>query len=163
VGFRCFRLDEAGASGQRETENELVMNDQWRTAQPLSRPARHGFLARFLDAMHDSRRRQAAREIEKYRDLIQKHRGAVGKTHSPPPSSLMHSETGCGSAPPRPGDAGHLTDQGNPDAAPAMSTKVKLLIVSVLVFFAILHVSAMVMMNQSDQTTPEAEFMYRTD
>jgi hypothetical protein len=32
--------------------------------------ARRGFFAAFLDALHESRRRQAAREIEKYRYLI---------------------------------------------------------------------------------------------
>jgi len=36
----------------------------------VSPQARRGFAAALLDALHESRRRQAAREIEKYRYLI---------------------------------------------------------------------------------------------
>src|SRR5262249_2450978 len=43
---------------------------------------RRGFFAAFLDALHESRRRQAAREIEKYRYLIDEAK-AEGARHPP--------------------------------------------------------------------------------
>ena len=61
---------------------------------------RRGFFAAFLDALHESRRRQAARELEKYRYLIDEAKAketwrAIARAHAQPsPACAEHRSSG---------------------------------------------------------------------
>jgi hypothetical protein len=61
---------------------------------------RRGFVAAFFNALHESRRRQAAREIEKYRYLIDEAKAkemwhAIARAHAAPsPACAEHRSSG---------------------------------------------------------------------
>jgi hypothetical protein len=95
------------------------MNDRGTT-----RIGRHGFGATFLEALHESRRRQAAREIHEHRHLINEAKG--NRTLR---AITCPGEEGLGT--------GHSVNSQS--LFRRMSVEVKILI-GAFVFFAVLHV-----------------------
>jgi hypothetical protein len=75
------------------------MNDRPPTTQNRFAPRRQGFGVNLLDALHESRRRQAAREIHSYRHLIDAANAyavwrAIARSHAMAPRRKLSAASG---------------------------------------------------------------------
>jgi hypothetical protein len=109
--------------------------------------SRRGIGAAFLAAMHDWRRRQAAREIEYYQHLIHNPRVQMGwLSAGRPTAEPAHSHP---DAAPRP------ADQAKPRSRSGLMSLEMAAIVAALVIFAILHIVVGAMLMQRAARTPD--------
>jgi hypothetical protein len=122
------------------------MNDRLPTLRAPSAPRKPGFGATLLDALRESRRRQAAREIHNHRHLIddakaRELRCAIARSHA------------IAAQPAQPAFRG-----------PRMSVETKVVVAAIFVVFAILHVVGGTLISRSLGAPSESGArMHRSD